>query len=158
MNLSPTKDFKMSEHPSDSAPQTKEEKRLIARVAIQIDTPLAPKSISLADGVTVKIDGVNEGKRVICEAYAHVGEIKPGQRRKLAQDILKLILVERSTRHKWRKVICVNDLSVKRRLEGKSWLALAVKRFGIEVIPVSPSPARHAQLIAIQHRQRMVNP
>ncbi len=144
-------------HPSDSSKQTRLEKRLVAQVAKALGASLPAQPLRLFCGASVQVDGVNEKKRVLYEAFSHIGEIKSGQERKLARDLLKLIAVERDRGGKWRKVICVHDQPAVRLLSGRSWLAAVVHDFRFEIFRASASASGRARLVAIQRRQRMVN-
>jgi len=114
--------------------------------------------VKLGNGATVEIDGLNERHRVLCEAFSHVGEMKSGQVRKLAQDMLKLIAVERDRGGNWTKVVCVYDQPAANQLSGRSWLAAVARDFGFNIHHVTASESERAKIAAIQHRQRMVNP
>jgi hypothetical protein len=91
-------------------------------------------------------------------SYAHTGKLKGAQLHKVKGDILKLILLERKPGGEWRKILCFADDSAAATARGKSWIAEAVREFGIEVI-VAPLPGALAERVATaQRRQRMVNP
>lgn len=125
-------------HPSDSSAQGKAEKAMIDILNQRLGTALGPKRLALPDGVVVDLDGYDKGKFTLCEVFAHLGGMKPGQRRKVASDILKLVFTAAALGGSWRKVLCIAAAdtkgSVARALEGnRSWLVTAIKCFGIEV-------------------------
>lgn len=87
------------------------------------------------------MDGVDRGSRALCEVFARIGALKPGQRHKLATDMLKLLTVEhhlvaKGRPEKWRKSICVTDKPIADWLLGSSWHAGVVKEFGFQVFLV----------------------
>ena len=147
----------MSSHPSDSSSQAAAEPLLLAEAARSLNVVLMPHHYRLPNGAKVQLDGFNENERILCEVFAHVGEIKPGQMRKLATDMLKLLGVERSLGGDWRKFLCVADTDAERCLNGQSWLAFVVRDFGFKVIRVSLPPKQRDPLLEAQRRQRMVN-
>ena len=65
-------------HPSDSSKQTRLEKRLVAQVAKALGASLPAQPLRLFCGASVQVDGVNEKKRVLCEAFAHIGGLQTG--------------------------------------------------------------------------------
>ncbi len=83
--------------------------------------------------------------------------MKPGQKRKLGNDILKLILVERRMGGTWRKILVVAGEEARASLSGGSWQALAVGEFGIEVIHASLDVALSAEILAAEGLQVMTN-
>jgi hypothetical protein len=106
----------------------------------------------------VELDGYCREQRVLAEAYARYGKVKPAQRHKIASDILKMIYVERVLGGTWRKYLCFADESAAQFAQGDRWLAQTVRTFGVEV-RVCPLPAdvRDA-VVAAQKLQVMVNP
>ena len=65
--------------------------------------------VILSDGVHIEPDLYSEKDRVICEIFAHIGTLKVGQQHKISQDILKMLLLERSKNTTYRKVIEIAD-------------------------------------------------
>lgn len=65
--------------------------------------------------------------------------MKPGQKRKLASDILKLITIERIIQEQSdapvivNKCIVVIDSNIKGKLESDSWLSKTIGLFGIKL-------------------------
>lgn len=123
----------MTDHPSASSAQQAAEVELVQGVAEDLGVSLSSATLSLADGVTVEFDGYSETDRVLCEAFARVGSLKAGQKRKLTADVLKLVLAGRLLGGAWRKIIVVSSSAAQSWLLGRSWQALAVREFGIEV-------------------------
>jgi hypothetical protein len=143
----------MIDHPSDSLLQQQTETILVKWVAATISVPLAKKRLKLPDGSVVEIDGFNAEQKVVCEAFAHLGKLKAGQHRKLGNDILKLVFLERKLGPRCRKILVVADEDVRAALKGSSWHAAAVREFGVEVLH-GPLEAGHvAEIVAAQVRQ-----
>jgi hypothetical protein len=120
----------MVPHNSDSTHQQQFEKELIGQCACRLSAALISKELTLKSGTKVQIDGFNEKNRILCEAFARIGNMKPGQKRKLGSDILKLIFVERTLGGQWRKIICVSaDSHAEKYLKGHSWIGQIVREF-----------------------------
>lgn len=147
----------MSAHPSDSEVQRRAEPLLVQAVARRLGVALSKQTLKLPGGASVQLDGCNQDACVACEAFARQGDMKPGQNRKLGNDILKLLLVERCLGGTWRKVLVVAGAGASASLSGGSWQALAVREFGIEVLRAPLDAVLSAELLAAESLQRMVN-
>lgn len=146
------------EHPSSSSEQRAIEVWALAEASGRLGVHLAKERIVLSDGAVVEIDGVDEAHTVACEVYAHVGELRGGQPKKLATDVLKLVVLQADqshpSRHTLRIVMVVVDGAAARTLmSGRSWLGSAVRRFGVEVLLLDLSQRQRDLLIAVQKRQ-----
>jgi hypothetical protein len=91
----------MAQNPSDSQVQRDIEKELLAEYENQhpywkkVDLSNLPFGKELAK--IVKPDAVwkdEDGVLIIAECYVRIGKLKPGHRRKIATDILKLITLK----------------------------------------------------------------
>lgn len=85
------------------------------------------------DSVHIEPDSYSEEHSIIGKIYAHVGENKRRQSTKIANDILKMLLIEKDRCKSFRKIIVVCDEQEKRTLSGKSALAESIRQFGIEL-------------------------
>jgi hypothetical protein len=144
-------------HPSDSEVQRRAELVLVKAVADRLGVALEKKTLNLPGGATVQLDGCNQAERVACEAFARQGEMNPGQKRKLGNDILKLLLVERRLGGAWRKIVVVANPGARASLSGGSWQSLAVSEFGIEVLYAPLDAALSTEILAAQGLQVMTN-
>jgi hypothetical protein len=142
-------------HKSDSLEQRRVESEMSERLKLQ------PTSLTLNCGNQVKLDGFDRKRRILCEVYAHIGPLKPGQINKVAKDILKMLLVEadQGKRH-WRKIYCfANEVPKQLGRNGRSWLAHSREQFGIKFMRVRLANATIASLKKAQRRQaKSVNP
>ena len=75
----------MQPHLSDSAVQQEVEPVCLQLASAALKVHLTPSDIRLADGTLFRVDGVNETERVLCEIFSHVGNMRDGQRKKLAK-------------------------------------------------------------------------
>ena len=113
--------------------------------------------VVLSDGVHIEPDLYSEKERVICEIFAHIGSLKIGQQHKISQDILKMLLLEKSKNTTYRKVIVVVDDKVEKYLNGRSFIAESIRQFGIEIKRIKLSEELYAMISNAQARQTMIN-
>jgi hypothetical protein len=113
--------------------------------------------VVLSDGVHIELDLYSEKDRVICEIFAHIGSLKVGQQHKISQDILKMLLLEKSKNTTYRKVIAVADDKVEKYLNGKSFIAESIRQFGIEIKRINLSEELYTMISNAQARQTMRN-
>jgi len=147
----------MARHPSDSSDQLDAEIELIQKVAVRLGCFLKNKALSVGSKQPLQIDGYSESPRVLCEAYARIGVLKPAQSQKVSADILKMLFVEKKLGGQWKKVLAFADeITAKPFLSG-SWHAKVVDLFGIEVMVVSLEPETRKNILEAQRRQNMKN-
>lgn len=113
--------------------------------------------VVLADGVHIEPDLYSEKDKIICEIFAHIGSLKVGQQHKISQDILKMLLLEKSKSVTYRKVIVVADDKVEKYLNGKSFIAESIRQFGIEIKRINLSDELYNTISNAQARQTMIN-
>ena len=85
-----------------------------------------------------EFDFYNEECFIIGEIYSGIDELKPGQKKKLATDCLKMIIYEKLKQEEegklnFKKYLVLVDNKVKSLLEGKSWLSESIRFFNIEL-------------------------
>ncbi len=125
----------MVKNKSTAEVQNKIQKKIIDKLNYSNKWNLSSDKITINNtDLKIQIDGIDKEKRVICEVYAHYGDLKPGHLRKINNDILKMLLFEKLNSGKWEKYICVHE-SVEKRLKGKSWLSEVIKVFGFKIHP-----------------------
>lgn len=145
--VAPSRDTKMSQKTSDSTPQLEAEVEMLELYAQKENLrDFGPKKM-IFDGCSVEIDGYSREAEIACEIFAHIGELKPGQVRKIALDALKLIYLERKLGKKIKKILIFADNDICKYLQvgggipTKKWLANCLEEFGIEtwVAPLKES-------------------
>ena len=120
------------------------------KVSARIEPPAAP--ISLADGAQVTVDAISADGKTVVEIYVRQGELKPGHRRKIAMDALKLVALEGSFEH---RILLFAHEPIRNELEKtNTWLGQAIKQAGIEIEVVDLSVAQKAEIRQAQERQR----
>ena len=113
--------------------------------------------VPLGEGIHIEPDLYSEEKRIICEIFVHIGALKVGQQHKISQDILKMLLLEKTTGVSYRKIIVVADDKVEKYLHGKSFIAESIRQFGIEVKKINISDEIRMNVTNAQARQFMIN-
>ena len=136
-------------HPSSSAVQRKAEPVVLAALAAQLGVAFGDPSATLGG---LELDAFAEGDPpVLVEAFAHVGRCKAGQRRKILQDMAKLLLAERRLGRPCRKVVAVVDAVAHIQ---RGWDGEFARAFGIETTVVAAPPDLRLALADAQRRQR----
>ena len=105
----------------------------------------------------IEPDFYSEEFRIIGEIFAHIGSLKVGQKHKIANDILKMVLLEQATGKRYHKMIVTCDPEIVKYLNGYSYIAESVRQFDIEIISFTLSDDMIASIASAQKRQKMVN-
>jgi len=143
-------------HASDSLAQRTAEPLIIAAVAEHVGVSLAPARVEFEDGVRVELDGASEDRKILVEAYSHIGALRGGQPKKLATDAFKLLWAGRKL-EATRLVIAVIDIE-QYLMRPKAWLTAALRDSGVEVLRVSIDDETHARVEAAQQLQLVALP
>ena len=83
--------------------------------------------------VKIKPDFYSEEQHIIGEIHAHLGKLKPAQVRKVATDVLKMLMFEKDYGEEFTKYIVVCDEEEEKQLKGDSYLAEAITQYKIKV-------------------------
>lgn len=102
-------------------------------------------------------DFYSEENNIIGEIFAHIGKPKKAQDNKISNDILKMLLLEKITGKKYRKIIVICDIDEKKKLEGKSILSESIRQFDIEIMYVEIEEKDRKKILEAQERQKMIN-
>lgn len=108
-------------------------------------------------GARIDVDGVDEQHSVFVEVFAHQGRLKGSQIHKVARDALKLITLGRQYQAA-QLVIAFGDSVAAAQVMGSSWLAEALRTWGVRVTLVELEEDVRLSLSAAQARQVMINP
>lgn len=133
--------------PSDSAAQREIESVMLIRLEEQHPDwhRVIWKAVALELGLSsvwqkAAPDAVWEtesGEIIIAESYARVGELKPGHRRKLAMDALKLLAIKQTLPEgKNVRYILIVPEELTGKLNGDCWFSAAL-RVSAEIVPVT---------------------
>jgi hypothetical protein len=143
----------MSNHPSDSSVQAKAESKMLSKLQMQIDCSLSKKKIRVDKNLFLEVDGYSEDKRVLCEAYAHIGDVKGAQYQKVLTDTMKMLFAEKLLGGKWRKIYLFADKKAAKTFESGTWYAKAMSKFGIEVKVVALDDETRGLVLEAQKKQ-----
>ena len=94
---------------------------------------------------------------IIGEIFAHIGKPKKAQDNKIANDILKMLLLEKIAGKHYRKFLVVCDEQEEKKLKGASALSESIRQFGIEILYIKIDEQLRQEIIYAQKRQRMTN-
>ena len=107
--------------------------------------------------IYIQPDFYSEEDHVIGEIFAHIGKSKKAQDNKNANDILKMLLLEKKTNKQYRKIIVVCDEAEEKKLQGLLALAESIRQFDIEIMYIELDENTRNQIIEAQKLQRMTN-
>lgn len=139
--------------PGDSAEQRECEELIIRSVSKVTGCELRQLRVSLANGGHLEIDGCDDDRTVLCEAWAHQGRVRPAQKSKVVMDAAKLFLAGQVMGTDPRKILAFADSVPARWFRGRSWMAELLKAMRIEVVVVELPPEMRARICAAQERQ-----
>ena len=143
---------------SKSDEQPKSEIIIVNRVEKELSCPLKRnEKVVLSEEIHIVPDLYSEQDRIVGEIFAHIGSIKVGQKHKISQDILKMLLLEKIKGVKYRKMIIIVDEKIEEYLKGKSFMAESIRQFGIEIKKVDLPDETYENIMHAQKRQVMVN-
>ena len=143
---------------SDSTAQRRAGGLILEAVAREVGVSLRPQRLELVSGAVVDVDGVAEDESVLVEIFAHQGQLKGGQRHKIAGDALKLITIARERTPPPTLILAFGDPDIVRFFGGRSWLAAAINAWGIKVVVAELDVTARDEIRVAQARQVMVNP
>ena len=147
-------------HKSSSHVQMQAENVIFQKVEEQLGSKLERnKKIYLADNAFTYMqpDFYSDEHCVVGEIFAHIGKPKKAQDNKIANDILKMLLLEKITGKQYRKILVVCDEAEKKKLEGQSVLAESIRQFHVEIMHIEIDEGTKMQILAAQELQKMTN-
>lgn len=145
---------------SSSVEQQEIEKVIFEYIQNNLSTKLeANPKIFIADSPFsyIQPDFYSESEKIIGEIFAHIGTNKKAQDNKIANDILKMLLLERKKQCKYRKILVICDDAVLKKITGNSALSESIREFEIEIIKVKLTEVQQQRIMDAQIRQKMVN-
>lgn len=147
-----------SEHPGNALVQMRAEAEIIDALADarRIKLVKKPPKIELAGGVHIEVDAATLDEGIVVEAYAHQGTLKGGQRKKIAQDVLKLALLKAQPgRTGTTAIIVFASQDAHDSISG--WVLQAAKTFDVNLAVVDIPDTLRADILRAQTRQVMVS-
>lgn len=139
--------------PGDSTEQRQVEELLINLIATRLGIALKKRRIDLPGGGWFEVDGASDSPPIICEAWAHIGLAKSAQKNKLVADAFKLVFAGQLLPAETKKILVVADADAVHHLQGRSWMAQALRANRVEIAVVELPEDVRAQLREAQRRQ-----
>lgn len=140
-------------HASSSLEQQNIEKYIFQIICDELGINLAANPVVPCGEATIRPDFYSEEHSIIGEVYAHIGSLKPPQKKKMLADILKMLLLEKVTNRTYRKIIVICDDEVLKAITGKSWGSACFKAFDVEIMNIDIGPQNQELLMVAQKRQ-----
>ena len=145
------------EEKSSSIEQRMAEQIIFQKVNDWLGVELVENAKIFVGNTFMQPDFYSKADGIIGEIYAHIGKPKKAQDNKIANDILKMLLLEKIEGKIYRKIIVVCDEDEIKKFKGTSVLAKCIRQFDIEVKMIEIETDLRDTLIEAQKRQRMVN-
>lgn len=142
---------------SNSTEQQMAERILFEKVSQWLNQDIKANEKIPIGATFMQPDFYSRENAIIGEIFSHIGKPKKAQDNKIANDILKMLLLEKLEHKTYRKIIVVCDEEERMHLEGSSVLSECIYQFGIEIKLIEIDDDLRNMLIAAQKRQRMVN-
>ncbi len=143
----------MTRPPGDSSEQQVAERWLIHALSEELGIDLAKRKLRLDDDSSLELDGYSETPLILCEAWAHVGPVKGGQKQKVMTDALKLLLANSVCGGDGRLILLFGDRDAADHFRGTSWMAKCLTEYGIEVVVIDLALEVRAKVTTAQQRQ-----
>ena len=145
---------------SSSIEQTRAEEKIFALVEKELNIHLEknPKLYLINNKYTyIQPDFYSAKYHIVGEIFAHIGKPKKAQDNKIANDILKMLLLEKNEGHQYRKIIVVCDEQEEKKLKGASALSESIRQFGVEILYIQIDEQLRQEILNAQERQKMTN-
>lgn len=140
--------------PGSSAEQRAAESVMMAYLADRLGLELRPQRIVTATGARVEVDGADDARTVLVEAWAHQGPPKVAQKHKVLADAFKLAWIASTLPVQPRLILCFSDEAAAKPFRGgRSWAAAALRDQNIEVFVAELPDQVRADILAAQRRQ-----
>lgn len=146
----------MSVSPHDSQAQRGAETEILKALSGQLGVVLETGSWDIG-GALVSLDGVDEQRTHCVEIYACIGTLKGAQLKKVATDVLKLLLVKESVPIGGLSPLCVLVFASE-AAEGsvRGWVREAIRTHDTQVRVIEPSRETQIRVREAQAAQVMV--
>ncbi len=141
---------------SSSAYQRQAENIIFAEIQKELGPDLLSNvqvPVNSADGIYIKPDFYSEKRRIIGEIHTHAGRLKGAQPKKIAGDILKMMLLDKVSHCEYTKYIVVCDQEEFDQLTGNNTLAEAIRQFDIHVLLIPLDEKMHKELREVMKKQ-----
>jgi hypothetical protein len=137
----------------DSLEQREAELLLLALLGKRLGVRLIKRRFPVPDGKWLEIDGTVEEPPVLCEAWAHQGPAKGGQKHKVMTDAFRLLYASKFLPKPPRLILLFGDSEAAAQFQGTSWMAQVLRANGIDVVVVDLPEEVKRSLREAQRRQ-----
>lgn len=112
-------------------------------------------TLSEENDIRICPDFYSEKDHIIGEIHTHLGRLKPAQLHKIEGDILKMLLFEKGQKGvKYVKMVVVCDMQEYKQLQGKSFVAEAIRQFDIKLERI---PLKAEQIVQLKNAMKNQN-
>lgn len=139
--------------PGASREQQEAEIWLVRRLASRLGLSLMKKRVPLDKGGWLEVDGFCDSPLVLCQAWAHIGSPKSGQKDKVMADALRLLFANEVLGHVGRRILLFGDSRAASHFQGRSSMAQCLKKNNISVEIIELPPGLKAKVLDAQKRQ-----
>lgn len=143
----------MTRPPGNSSEQQEAERWLLDALSEKLGVALTKERFPLGDGSWFELDGFSESPLILCEAWAHVGTVKGGQKQKVMTDAFKLLFANAECGGHGQLILLFADRAAAAHFQGTSWMARCLREYGIQVEVIDLSPEVRARVTKAQKRQ-----
>jgi len=138
---------------SNSSFQLELEGKILQELSKKYNVSLSSCQLDI-DGIKFQVDGIDPKYELVFEIYCGIVNLKSGQTRKIASDILKLNTIEFILNKSITKSIVVIDENIYNQITNtNSWLCKCIKIFKINVIKIEMDENLINSLKVIKYRQ-----
>jgi len=141
---------------SSSAYQRQIEKIIFSEIQKSLGADLVSNvqvPINSTKGIYINPDFYSKERRIIGEIHTHAGRLKGGQPKKIAGDILKMLLHDKVNHCEYTKYIVVCDQEEYDQLTGNNMLAETIRQFDIHVLLIPLDEKMHETLREVMKKQ-----
>ena len=143
----------MTKLPGDSGEQQEAEGWLLDCLARHLGVTLTKRRFSLGGGSWIELDGFCESPLVLCEAFAHIGPPKGGQKNKVMADAFKLLFANALVKGAGKRILLFADREAAAHFQGKSWMAQCLNKHDIIVEIIELPLELKTKILEAQKRQ-----
>jgi len=108
---------------------------MIAWLVTRLGVTLSPLSIGLSNGSRLEIDAASDDPPILCESWAHQGELSSAHQRELLSKAFKLVAARRLKGDHHRLILLLGSDDVAQHIQsGDGWHAAALAVEDIEIL------------------------
>lgn len=113
------------------------EHAMLRSVGDWLGTSLEPRTLSLAGGIRVEVEGIDQAETVLVQLVPTSGQPKSHHRNKAMADMLKLVWLRSALSTDPRAVLCISE-PLARFFSAASWPSTAARDLGVGIVVYRP--------------------